>query len=79
MSHQLNMNPVAEKPSAAQPVEQRDALHYASIHLTPHDPLYSNIRPAKPHIHMGEEEEEEEEGSVEYTVIKPDQITVAPR
>lgn len=72
------MNPVAEKRSAAQPAEQRDALHYASIHLTPHDPLYYNIRPVKPHMHTREEEEEEED-SVEYTVIKPDQITVAPR
>lgn len=72
MSHQLNTNPVAEETSAAQPTEQ---LLYASIHLTPGDPIYSNIRPVKLHIHTGEEDED----SVEYTVIKPDQITVAPR
>lgn len=61
------MSAVDETVSAAQPVDQQDDLHYASIHLSLNDnyALYSNCGPVRP---RGQAEEEDD--GVEYSVIK---------
>lgn len=55
----------------------KDDLHYASIHFSKKqaDPLYSNIRPAQSHGHKKEEEAD----SVEYTTVKFNNLSTAPR
>ena len=62
--------------------EERDELHYASIHFSTNqtDPVYSNIRPAGLRKHEGQEEEEEEHNDkVEYAAVKFNSASTPPR
>lgn len=72
------MSAVGDNTPAAQPADQQDGLHYASIHLSlnQNDALYSNFRLGQP---RSQAEEEDEEDGVEYSVIKTDNASSAPR
>lgn len=75
LSHQLNVGPRFDTPSAAaqkQPAEQQDDLHYASISFSRNqtDAVYSNIQQV--HLQREAKEDEEEDDEVEYTVVRYD-------
>ncbi|KAM9363782.1 B-cell receptor CD22-like [Symphorus nematophorus] len=76
---QLNMGPAYDLPSAAaqrQPAEQQDGLHYASISFSQNhtEAVYSNVRPARSHRPI---EEEDEDDDVDYTNVKIDNASCA--
>ncbi|XP_078130414.1 B-cell receptor CD22-like isoform X2 [Sander vitreus] len=60
--------------------EERDELHYASIHFSKNrtDPVYSNIRPAGLRKHE-EQDEEEDDDKVEYAAVKFNSASTPPR
>ncbi|XP_022620132.1 B-cell receptor CD22-like [Seriola dumerili] len=69
-----------ERPDARQqvePAEQQANLHYASVHFSKDDPVYSNITPAQPKGQKEEKKEEEE--MVEYTTVSFNSAGTAQR
>ncbi|GLD63854.1 hemicentin-1-like isoform X5 [Lates japonicus] len=63
--------------SSKQPLEQKNSLHYASVHFSMKqaDPLYLNIKPAQP---LGHQKEGEAAG-VEYATVIFNRDTADPR